>query len=178
MTSACNILWSLTSRCAHRFIISRFKYDPVPGVDGALVTFELIPPSQRKAVRGVACQGPGSLQFCGPVHIPFSSAASRLRLCLCFPLAHHQSPSAVPSSSLQLPSDHKFLVLLNKAFGGRRKMLRNSLQPLYSQEQVRNPKRRVMGWAGPTPEVVAGKRVRGKPWRSGHGSLRPHKLHT
>ncbi len=36
--------------CARRFRISRFKYDPVPGVDGALVTFKLLPPAQRLQV--------------------------------------------------------------------------------------------------------------------------------
>ena len=34
----------------YRFRISRFKYDPVPGVDGALVTFKLLPPSKRLQV--------------------------------------------------------------------------------------------------------------------------------
>ena len=33
-----------------RFRISRFKYEPVPGVDGALVTFRLKPPSHRVQV--------------------------------------------------------------------------------------------------------------------------------
>eukprot|EP00198_Chlamydomonas_reinhardtii_P001874 XP_001691210.1 ribosomal RNA adenine methylase transferase [Chlamydomonas reinhardtii] len=34
----------------YRFRISRFKYDPVPGVDGALVTFALRPPGARLQV--------------------------------------------------------------------------------------------------------------------------------
>ncbi len=34
----------------YRLRISRFKYDPVPGVDGALVTFSLRPPGQRLEV--------------------------------------------------------------------------------------------------------------------------------
>lgn len=43
---------SPVSLVAHRFRISRFKYDPVPGVDGALVTFKLLPPPQRQQVWG------------------------------------------------------------------------------------------------------------------------------
>ncbi|GLC33506.1 hypothetical protein PLESTB_000082500 [Pleodorina starrii] len=34
----------------YRFRISRLKYDPVPGVDGALVTFSLLPPGSRPEV--------------------------------------------------------------------------------------------------------------------------------
>ncbi|EFJ52243.1 hypothetical protein VOLCADRAFT_103245 [Volvox carteri f. nagariensis] len=42
--------WAGRGRSRYRFRISRLKYDPVPGVDGALVTFSLIPPSARPAV--------------------------------------------------------------------------------------------------------------------------------
>lgn len=48
-----------------RFRISKTKYHPEPGVDGALVTFELLPPTARVKVRivhrvvvwGVGCEG-------------------------------------------------------------------------------------------------------------------------
>lgn len=42
----------VSTKHTHRFRISRFKYDPVPGVDGALVTFKLIPLSKRLLLPG------------------------------------------------------------------------------------------------------------------------------
>ncbi|GIL83214.1 hypothetical protein Vretimale_11273 [Volvox reticuliferus] len=47
---AANIRTLFYSRPRYRFRISRVKYDPVPGVDGALVTFSLLPPGARPAV--------------------------------------------------------------------------------------------------------------------------------
>ena len=67
-----------------RFLIPKERYFPPPGVDGALVTFRLLPHSARPAV----------------------------------------------------PSDKGFLALVGKAFLERRKMMRNSVQPLYSTQQV------------------------------------------
>ena len=67
-----------------RLRIPRHKYFPVPGVDGALVTFRLAPPSKRPEV----------------------------------------------------PSERSFHAVVAKAFSERRKMMRNSMQPLYSSQQV------------------------------------------
>lgn len=67
-----------------RLRIPRQKYFPVPGVDGALVTFRLAPPSKR----------------------------------------------------LEVPSERSFHALVTKAFSERRKMMRNSMQPLFSSQQV------------------------------------------
>ncbi|KAG2490681.1 hypothetical protein HYH03_010848 [Edaphochlamys debaryana] len=47
---AANIRTLFYCKPKYRFRISRFKYDPVPGVDGALVTFSLLPPHQRPPV--------------------------------------------------------------------------------------------------------------------------------
>jgi len=69
----------------NRLRIPRQKYFPVPGVDGALVTFRLIPPAKRAVV----------------------------------------------------PSERAFHSLVAKAFSERRKMMRNSMQPLYASQQVR-----------------------------------------
>lgn len=66
------------------FLIPKERYYPPPGVDGALVTFRLLPPSARPAV----------------------------------------------------PSEKGFLALVGKAFLERRKMMRNSVQPLYTTQQV------------------------------------------
>ncbi|KAI8477068.1 MAG: S-adenosyl-L-methionine-dependent methyltransferase [Monoraphidium minutum] len=68
----------------YRLRIPRQKYFPVPGVDGALVTFRLAPPDRRAAV----------------------------------------------------PSERGFHALVAKAFSERRKMMRNSMQPMYTSQQV------------------------------------------
>lgn len=68
----------------YRLRIPRQKYFPVPGVDGALVTFKLIPPPKRR----------------------------------------------------QVSTERGFHQLVNKAFSERRKMMRNSMQPLFSAQQV------------------------------------------
>ena len=68
----------------YRLRIARTKYFPVPGVDGALVTFRL--------------RGPGERQ--------------------------------------EVPSERGFNALVAKAFSERRKMMRNSMQPLYSSADV------------------------------------------
>lgn len=81
---AMNIRVQLYAEAKYQFRISRFKYYPVPGVDGALVTFKLRPSSKWP----------------------------------------------------QLPSHRAFHNFVAQAFSGRRKMLRNSLQPLYSAQQV------------------------------------------
>ncbi|KXZ54550.1 hypothetical protein GPECTOR_4g615 [Gonium pectorale] len=81
---AANIRTLFYSKPRYRFRISRHKYDPVPGVDGALVTFALLPPGSRPRV----------------------------------------------------PSERSFHSLVAKAFSERRKKMRNSVQPLYSPEQV------------------------------------------
>ncbi|GLI59942.1 hypothetical protein VaNZ11_001994 [Volvox africanus] len=47
---AANIRTLFYCKPRYRFRISRLKYDPVPGVDGALVTFSLLPPGARPAV--------------------------------------------------------------------------------------------------------------------------------
>ncbi|GIL52847.1 hypothetical protein Vafri_8614 [Volvox africanus] len=47
---AANIRTLFYCKPRYRFRISRLKYDPVPGVDGALVTFSLLPPGARHAV--------------------------------------------------------------------------------------------------------------------------------
>ncbi|KAG2426295.1 hypothetical protein HXX76_013052 [Chlamydomonas incerta] len=47
---AANIRTLFYCRPKYRFRISRLKYDPVPGVDGALVTFALRPPAARLPV--------------------------------------------------------------------------------------------------------------------------------
>ncbi|KAL6756203.1 S-adenosyl-L-methionine-dependent methyltransferase [Haematococcus lacustris] len=81
---AMNMRVQLYSKPKYRFKISRFKYSPAPGVDGALVTFQLLTPAQRP----------------------------------------------------QVASDRGFLALVARGFAGRRKMLRNNLQPAYSSQQV------------------------------------------
>jgi 16S rRNA A1518/A1519 N6-dimethyltransferase RsmA/KsgA/DIM1 with predicted DNA glycosylase/AP lyase activity len=81
---AMNIRVQLYADAKYQFRISRFKYYPVPGVDGALVTFKLRPSAKWPA----------------------------------------------------LPSHKAFHNFVAQAFSGRRKMLRNSLQPLYSPQQV------------------------------------------
>lgn len=43
---------------------------------------------------------------------------------------------AAPAAPLQVASERGFLSLVNKAFSEKRKMIRNSLQPLYTPEQV------------------------------------------
>lgn len=76
-----------------RLRIPRQKYFPVPGVDGALVTFRLTPPSKRREV----------------------------------------------------PSERGFHAMVSKAFSERRKMMRNSMQPMYSSEQVGRQRTRGLG---------------------------------
>ncbi len=70
--------------CVYRFRISKTKYYPQPGVDGALVTFKLLPRAQRPP----------------------------------------------------LFNETDFLRTLDRAFGQRRKMIKNSLQPAYTAEEV------------------------------------------
>jgi 16S rRNA A1518/A1519 N6-dimethyltransferase RsmA/KsgA/DIM1 with predicted DNA glycosylase/AP lyase activity len=41
-----------------------------------------------------------------------------------------------PPPSLQVPSEKGFLALVGKAFLSRRKMMRNSIEPLYTTAQV------------------------------------------
>eukprot|EP00775_Hariotina_reticulata_P010380 gene10380-10538_t len=81
---AMSVITHYYSKPVYRFRIPKEKYFPVPGVDGALVTFKLLPPSKRVSV----------------------------------------------------PGERGFVVLVNKAFSERRKMLRNTLQPLYTAKQV------------------------------------------
>lgn len=81
---AMSIITHFYSKPVYRFKIPKEKYFPVPGVDGALVTFKLLPPAQR----------------------------------------------------LQVPDERGFISLVKKAFSERRKMLRNTLQPLYTSQQV------------------------------------------
>ena len=81
---AANIFVHFFSRPRYRFLIPKEKYFPVPGVDGALVSFQLRPPGSRPDV----------------------------------------------------PSERAFVMLFNKAFSERRKMVRNSVQPLYPGPQV------------------------------------------
>ncbi|GFR49016.1 hypothetical protein Agub_g11037 [Astrephomene gubernaculifera] len=47
---AANLRTLFYSKPSYRFRISRLLYDPVPGVDGALVTFALVPPARRPHV--------------------------------------------------------------------------------------------------------------------------------
>jgi 16S rRNA A1518/A1519 N6-dimethyltransferase RsmA/KsgA/DIM1 with predicted DNA glycosylase/AP lyase activity len=72
------------SRPRYRLRIPRHKYFPVPGVDGALVTFALAPPAARVSV----------------------------------------------------PDERRFHSVVAKAFSERRKMMRNSMQPLFAPAQV------------------------------------------
>lgn len=81
---AMSVFTHFYSKPKYRFKISKTKYFPVPGVDGALVTFVLTPPDKR----------------------------------------------------VKVPSEKGFMALVNKAFSTRRKMMRNSLQPLYTPEHV------------------------------------------
>lgn len=81
---AMSVLTHFYSRPRYRFLIPKEKYFPVPGVDGALVTFKLRPPGKRPPV----------------------------------------------------PDERAFVSLVSKAFSERRKMLRNTLQPLYSPREV------------------------------------------
>jgi len=55
--------------CMRRFRISRFKYDPVPGVDGALVTFKLLPPAHRLQV----CLTSGNIILGNTIPLPLIS---------------------------------------------------------------------------------------------------------
>ncbi|WIA09306.1 hypothetical protein OEZ85_008713 [Tetradesmus obliquus] len=81
---AMSLITHYYSKPVYRFLIPKEKYFPVPGVDGALVTFKLLPPSKRVQVAG----------------------------------------------------ERGFISLINKAFSERRKMMRNTLQPLYTPQQV------------------------------------------
>lgn len=81
---AMSLITHYYSKPVYRFLIPKEKYFPVPGVDGALVTFKLLPPSKRVQVSG----------------------------------------------------ERGFISLINKAFSERRKMMRNTLQPLYTPQQV------------------------------------------
>ncbi|KAF5832477.1 S-adenosyl-L-methionine-dependent methyltransferase [Dunaliella salina] len=73
---AMNVFVSLYSNPLYRFRISRFKYDPVPGVDGALVTFRLRPSSQRLQLPGG--QG-GERKFMQLVYRGFDQRRKMLR---------------------------------------------------------------------------------------------------
>ena len=84
----------------YRFRISRLKYSPVPGVDGALATFALLPPAARQKVPserafmslvrthivGVVCGGGGRckplLMLCTPGAVP-ARACTRTPACTC-----------------------------------------------------------------------------------------------
>ena len=81
---AMNIRVLFYSRPRYQFIIPKEKYYPAPGVDGALVTFSLLPTEKRPRVT----------------------------------------------------SERSFMSFVAKAFSERRKMIRNSVQPIYSQEEV------------------------------------------
>lgn len=91
-----NVRVQFYSRPVYRFLIPKEKYYPEPGVDGALVTFRLFPPSARAPVG----------------------------------------------------SEKGFLALVGKAFLSRRKMMRNSVSPLYETAQVRVWKQSVGCWEG------------------------------
>ncbi|KAG1671012.1 hypothetical protein FOA52_014256 [Chlamydomonas sp. UWO 241] len=79
-----NIRVNFYSVPKYRFLIKKEKYFPAPGVDGALVTFKLLPKSKRAPVG----------------------------------------------------SERGFLALVGKAFLERRKMMRNSVDPMYTPAQV------------------------------------------
>ncbi|GAX84853.1 hypothetical protein CEUSTIGMA_g12274.t1 [Chlamydomonas eustigma] len=81
---AMNLRVQFYSKPKYRFLIPKERYFPAPGVDGALVTFRLLPPLARPSV----------------------------------------------------PSERGFIALVGKAFLERRKMMRNSVQPLYTSQQM------------------------------------------
>jgi 16S rRNA (adenine1518-N6/adenine1519-N6)-dimethyltransferase len=91
----------------YRLRIPRTKYFPVPGVDGALVTFRLAAPEKRPAV----------------------------------------------------PSERGFHALVAKAFSERRKMMRNSMQPLFSSQQVGGGR---LGRLGARGFALGGRTCRGR----------------
>ncbi len=117
---AMSVFTHFYSRPKYRLKIPRTKYFPVPGVDGALVTFALVPPASRPKVRAAG----------GGVRAAATCSCGRGWQ------AQTRAPPAPPCPPQVNGSERGFLSLVNKAFSEKRKMIRNSLQPLYSPDQV------------------------------------------
>lgn len=177
MVLADRAAWSIYGSCVYVVMTCRIpkeKYFPVPGVDGALVTFKLLPPAQRLQVpdeRGFISmvseahrrhqqghetwqQGRVALRCCAPtcmvcggLHALTACLLEGNSALLLLQTISYMAWFEVVGRGAQVrrqdwgwvvyDSMSVLCMQVKKAFSERRKMLRNTLQPLYSPQQVR-----------------------------------------